>query len=79
MHGQNSPNFRQKLLVEWDRGVIYCGKSHSPTSKIVDYDGEPVEETFFDRELHRITKINDMFKIEINIHTGPRRRAAGKK
>ena len=48
-----------------------------PTYKIVDYDGEPVEGSFYYRELQRIIKADDVFKIEAIIRTRRRRGTAG--
>ena len=45
--------------------------------KIVDYDSEPVEGSFYDRELQRIAKTDEVFKIEKILRT--RKRRGGKK
>ena len=52
-------------------------RTDSPTYKIVDYDGEPVKGSFHDRELQRITKTNEVFKIEKIIRTRRRRGFVG--
>ena len=50
--------------------------TNPPTYKIVDYDGKPVGGSFYDRELQRITKTDDLYKIEKIIRTRRRREAA---
>ena len=46
------------------------------TYKIIDYDGESVEGSFYDKELQKVEKTDDVYKIEKILRT---RRRAGQK
>ena len=72
--------FDKGYLPNWTEEIFTVDKAigtDPPTYKIVDYDGEPVEGSFYDRELQRITKTDDLYKIEKIIRTRRRRGAAG--
>ena len=72
--------FEQGYLPNWTEEIFRMSKvidTDPPTYKIVDYDGEPVEGSFYYRELQRIIKADDVFKIEEIIRTRRRRGTAG--
>ena len=59
--------FGKGYLPNWTEEIFTLDKTvamNPPTKNIVDYDGEPVEGSFYDRELQQITKTNEVFKIE---------------
>ena len=54
--------FRKGYLPNWTEEIFTVSetiKTDPPTYKIVDYDGESVEGTFYDKELQRVVKTDD--------------------
>ena len=59
--------FDESYLPNWAEEIFTVDQTmatNSLTYKIVDYGNEPVEDSFYDRELQRIAKIDEVFKIE---------------
>lgn len=60
-------NFRKGYLPQWTDEIFTVNsrlKTNPPTFKLVDYDGEILDGSFYDAELQVISKRDDIYKIE---------------
>ncbi len=65
--GKSRRTFAKGYLPNWTEEIFTITeiiKTSPPTYKIVDYDGEPVEGSFYDAELQRVIKTDDVYKID---------------
>jgi len=71
--------FDKGYLPNWTEEIFTVDKSVRTTPvtyKIVDYDGEAVEGSFYDKELQKVEKSDNVYKVEKILRT---RRRAGRK
>mgnify|MGYP002144364721 CR=1 FL=1 len=71
--------FDKGYLPNWTEEIFTVSetmKTIPPTYKIVDYGGEAIQGSFYDHELQKVVKSDDVYKIDKIIRT--RRRGGGK-
>ena len=71
--------FEKEYLPNWTEEIFTVDeakRTNPPTYKLADYGGEIIEGTFYDHELQRVIKRDDIYKIEKILRT--RRRGSNK-
>jgi hypothetical protein len=71
--------FGKGYLPNWTEEIFTVNeaiRTKPTTYKLADYDGEVLEGSFYDRELQKVTKTDDVYKVEHILRT---RRRAGRK
>ena len=59
--------FEKGYLPKWTEEIFIISEAMStypPTYRPKDYDGELIESSFYDYELQRIIKMDDVYKVE---------------
>ena len=59
--------FRKGYLPKWTEEIFEITRripKNPPVYKLKDYDGEEIEGSFYEEELQKITKTDDMYRIE---------------
>ena len=67
--------FDKGYLPNWTEEVFTISealRTNPPTYKLHDYFGEPIEGTFYEHEVQRVIKVDDVFKIKKILNTRKR-------
>ena len=59
--------FDKGYLTNWTKEIFTISealKTNPPTYKLHDYFGDPIEGTFYEYEMQRVIKFDDVYKIE---------------
>ncbi len=67
--------FRKGYLPKWTEEIFEINQRLPrlpPVYKVTDYDGEEIEGTFYEEELQKVTKTDDMYRIERILKTRKR-------
>ena len=68
--------FRKGYLPNWTTELFAVSARllrHPPVYKLKDYDGEQLQGTFYEQELQRAIKTDDLYQIEKVLRTRKRR------
>ena len=68
--------FDKGYLPNWTEKIFTVTKviaTQSPTYKLKDYGHEKIEGSFYEKEIQRVVKTNDVFKIEKVLSTRKRK------
>ena len=67
--------FDKGYLPNWTEEIFTISeafKTNPPTYKLHDYFGDPIEGTFYEHEVQRVIKVDDVYKIESILNTRKR-------
>ena len=67
--------FDKGYLPNWTEEIFTISeafKTNPPTYKLHDYSGDPIEGTFYEHEVQRVIKVDDVYKIEKILNTRKR-------